>query len=59
MAVSTIRFEAYNIQNSRNGGLESALRGVLQANVDLVIFQETIVTAGIYTRESNGYRVVV
>ena len=36
-----IRFGTYNIRNGRNGGLESALRGMSQANMDLGIFQET------------------
>ena len=51
-------FGTYNIRNGRKGGLESALRGMSQANVDLGIFQEKKVTTGIYTRESSGYRVV-
>ena len=38
--------------------MESALRGMSQANMDLGIFQETKCTDGIYTRESAGYRVV-
>ena len=45
-----IRFGTYNIRNGRNRGLESALRGMSQANMDLGIFQETKVTDGIYTR---------
>ena len=53
-----IRFGTYNIRNGRNGGLESALRGMYQAKTDLGIFQETKCTDGIYTRESAGYRVV-
>ena len=53
-----IRFGTYNIGNGRNGGLESALRGMSQANMDLGIFQETKCTDGIYTHESAGYRVV-
>ena len=53
-----IIFGTYNIRNGRNGGLESALRGMAQANIDLGIFQETKCTDGIYTRESAGYRVV-
>ena len=53
-----IRFVTYNIRNGRNRGLESALRGVSQANMDLGIFQETKVTDGIYTRGSAGYSVV-
>ena len=32
-----IRFGTYNIRNGRNGGLESALWGMSQANVDLGI----------------------
>ena len=50
-----IRFGTYNIRNGRNGGLESALRGMSQANMDLGIFQETKCTDGIYTCESAGY----
>ena len=53
-----IRFGTYNIRNRRNGGLESALRGMSQANMDLGIFQETKLTDGIYTNGSAGYRVV-
>ena len=53
-----IRFGTYNIRNRRNGGLESALRGMSQANMDLVIFQDTKCTDGIYTRELARYRVV-
>ena len=34
-----IRFGTYNIRNGRNGGMESALRGMAQANMDLGIFQ--------------------
>ena len=60
----TIRFGIYNICNGRNGrngrigGLESALRGMSQASMDLVIFQETKVTDIIYTCRSAGYSVV-
>ena len=53
-----IRFGTYNIRNRRNRGLESALRGMSQANMDLGIFQEKKCTDGIYTHESAGYRVV-
>ena len=34
-----IRFGTYNIRNGRNEGLELELRGMAQANMDLVIFQ--------------------
>ena len=53
-----IRFGTYNIINGRNGGLESAVRGVSQANMDLGIFQETKVTDVIYTRGYAGYNLV-
>ena len=53
-----IRFGTYNIRNGRNGGLEAALRGMSQANMDLGILQETKVTDGIYTRGSARYSVV-
>ena len=53
-----IRFVTYNIRNGRNRGLESALREMSQANMDLGIFQETKVTDGIYTCGLAGYSVV-
>ena len=53
-----IIFVTYNIRNGRNGGLEVALRGISQANMDLGILQETKLTDGIYTRGSTGYSVV-
>ena len=34
-----IRFGTYNICNSRKGGLEAALRGMSQANMDLGILR--------------------
>ena len=49
-AVRTIRFGSYNIRNIRNGGLESALWRVSQANVDLVVLKEANITGIIYTR---------
>ena len=53
-----IKFGTYNIRNGRNGGLEAALQGMAQANIDLGVFQETKCTDGVYTRTSAGYRVV-
>ena len=53
-----IRFGTYKICNGRNGGLESALRGMSQANMDLGIYQETKVTDSIDTRGLAGYSVV-
>ena len=54
----SIRFGTYNIRNGCNGGLEAALRGMSQANMDLGILEETKMTDGIYTRGSAGYSVV-
>ena len=53
-----IKFGTYNIRNGRNGGLEAALRGMEQVNLDMGILQETKITDGVYTRASAGYRVV-
>ena len=53
-----IRFGTYNIRNGRNGGLEYALHGMYQANMNLGVFQETKFTKRIYTRESSSYEVV-
>ena len=50
-----IRFGTYNIHNGHNGVLESALRGVSNANMYMGIFKETKVTDGIYTRGLDGY----
>ena len=52
------RFSTYNIRNGRKGGLEAALRGMSQANMDLGILQETKLPDGIYTRGSAGYSVI-
>ena len=35
-----------------------ALRGMSQANMDLGILQETKITNGVYTRRSDGYKVI-
>ena len=53
-----IIFVTYNIRNGRNRGLESELRGMDQANMDLGIFQGKKCADRIYTRESAGYSVV-
>ena len=55
---ATIQFGTYNIRNIRNGKLESALRSMSQANLYLVISQETKLTGGVYTGGSAGYSVV-
>ena len=51
----TIRFGTYKICNGRNGGLESVLRVMSQANMDLGIFQEKKLTKGVYTCSSDRY----
>ena len=43
------KFGSYNIQNGRNGGLESALCGMAQANIDMGVLLETKLTNGVYT----------
>ena len=53
-----IKFGTYNIRNGQNRGLEAALRGMEQANLDMGILQETKITDGVYNRVSAGYRVV-
>ena len=53
-----IIFGTYNIRNGRKGGLEMALWGMSQANMDLGILQEKKLTDGIYTRGSAGYSVI-
>ena len=53
-----IKFGTYNIRNGWNGGLEAAIRGMEQANIDMGFMQETKITNGVYTRASAGYRVV-
>ena len=53
-----ISFGSYNIRNSRNGGVESALQDMSQSNLSLGVFQETKIMYGVYTRGSVGYSVV-
>ena len=48
------RFGTYNIRNGRKVGLEAALWGISQANMDLGILQETKLIDGVYTRGSAG-----
>ena len=53
-----IRFGTYIIRNGQKGGLEAALQGMSQANMDLGILQEIKLTDGVYTRRSAGYKVI-
>ena len=50
-----IIFGTYNIPNRRNRGIEAALRGMFQANMDLGILQEPKLTDEVYTRGLAGY----
>ena len=50
-AVILIRFGTYNIRNGWNGGLKSALHGMLQANVDLGVSRKPRLLMG-YTRRN-------
>ena len=54
-----ILFGTYNICNGRTSGLDSALREIYQANLDLGLFQYTKVLDDIHMRMFLGYRVVV
>ena len=54
-----VRFGTFNIQNGRNEGLESALCGLVQEQVDCRVIQETKLANGVYMRESRGFCVMV
>ena len=54
----SIAVAKFNIRCGRAGGLESALRAMEAANVDVGILTETKLTGGIYTRFSSGYQVL-
>ena len=54
-----IQFRLYNIRNVQNGGLESALHGMPQENVNLDVFKKKNVTGGIYARQLSGYWFIV
>ena len=53
-----IQFRLYNIRNGRNGGLDSALRTMDQASIELGVLEETKINERIYTQELSWYRVV-
>ena len=53
-----IRFGTYNTQNGRNGGVELALQGMYQANMELEISQQTNLTGGVYTHGLSGYSII-
>ena len=53
-----IRFGTYNIRNGQKGGLEAALRGMSQANMDLGILQGKKLTDGVYNHRSDKYSII-
>ena len=54
-----VRFGAYNIQNSCNGILKSALCGIDQVKIDLGLLQDTNITDRVYARVYMVFCVVV
>ena len=50
---------AYSIHNWRYGGINSELRVIVQANMDLGFLYKTKITANIYMRRSLDYNVLV
>jgi hypothetical protein len=54
----SITVATWNIRNSRDGGLESALLAIEAMDVNLRVFLVTKLTGGIYTWNSSGYSVV-
>ena len=53
-----IHFGTHNIRNRQNGGLELALRRMVQSNMDARVFQEKKIIDGIYTHVLSGHSVV-
>ena len=53
--VVVVRFGTYNIRNGRSVGLDLALRGMSQTNVDLSLMQEINCTYKLYMRESTDF----
>ena len=53
-----IKFGTYNIRKGRNRGLQSALREISQANMDLGILQGKKLTDGVYNHRSDKYSIV-
>ena len=53
-----IRFGTNNILNFRNVGLNSALHGMDQVNIELGLLQENNIVDGFYVRESAVFSVI-
>ena len=47
-----IHFYGYRIHNWRYGGIESELRVIVQANMDLMVLYKTKITVCVYMRQS-------
>jgi hypothetical protein len=54
----SITVASWNIHNSRNKRLESALQAMEAMGVNLGVFLETKLTGGIYTQNMSGYSVI-
>ena len=54
-----IHLYGYNIHNWRYGGIESELRMIVQANMDLRVLYKTKITVSVYMRRSLDYNVLV
>ena len=55
--VCGIRIATLNIRFGRAGGLETAIRTLLQGNIGIRVLQDTKLTGGIHTQRSLGYTV--
>ena len=53
-----IKLCTYNARDGRNGGLESALRAMAQANVDVGVLTEAKLPPNMCTRHSSGCNVI-
>ena len=54
----SVALALFNIQSSRNGGLEGALRAMDQLGVEIGFLVETKLTDGVYTQFLSGYKFV-
>ena len=54
-----IHLYGYNIHNWRYGGINSELRVIVQANMDLGVLYKTKITTNVYMRRSLDYNMLV
>ena len=57
--MEVVRFSTHNIQNISNGGLDLALRGMYQLNVDLGLLQGAKINVVVYVRDSADFCIIV